>query len=305
MKKKYTTTYKGLCLILIMVTSILMLSACTKEKSNITVTYKDIVEANTSTAQLDGHDSISFTVLSGENLSPLYDIYLDKTTLATDSKDSQFIYTPEVQGSLENGVFSPYLNLSEDSLYEYLHKYFLLDPAGNEEVTDTVKNGDKLLITTEFSGEESKAIIENIMGSFVEGDYLSYEYLVDETSYKLHSYKAFLMREGQDPKVVEEVKGFIYDEKAPAYLKEALELASKPMKEESPDKLRTVSVIMDPNTASEKTFSITVPKGAGVYFNLREGYNTLYKDRECTELYEWGSADKNQDLTLYSPPDKK
>ena len=64
--------------------------------------------------------------------------------------------------------------------------------------------------------------------------------------------------------------------------------------------VRTVTLVLDPGTPEEASYSVTVPKGgdrvAPIY---PEEYGAeLYLDAECTQVFD-GATDYNTDMTLY------
>lgn len=63
--------------------------------------------------------------------------------------------------------------------------------------------------------------------------------------------------------------------------------------------LRTVSIVLDPDTDQEKTYSATLTQGIPVYLYCPENYE-LYTDRACTQVDEAESGDTTQSVTIYS-----
>ena len=71
--------------------------------------------------------------------------------------------------------------------------------------------------------------------------------------------------------------------------------------EQETENLRTVTIVSNPGTESEKTESIQLAKGLQVAFStdffVEESF-TLYADAACTRTFE-GEWDVNTDLTIY------
>jgi len=64
--------------------------------------------------------------------------------------------------------------------------------------------------------------------------------------------------------------------------------------------MRTVTVILDPNTKDERTVSATARQGDPIALRLGDGYKVLYTDRECTEVYK-SDGTYVADEMLYCP----
>ncbi|MBQ9162801.1 MAG: hypothetical protein IJX74_05940 [Clostridia bacterium] len=64
--------------------------------------------------------------------------------------------------------------------------------------------------------------------------------------------------------------------------------------------MRTVTVILDPNTNDERTVSATARQGDPIALRLGNGYKVLYTDRECTEVYK-SDGTYVADEMLYCP----
>ena len=63
-----------------------------------------------------------------------------------------------------------------------------------------------------------------------------------------------------------------------------------------PETTRTVTVVMDPGTSSEKTTEEIIASGTGISFMLPEGYQA-YSDKACTQRYISDSTQGN--ITVY------
>ena len=304
MQKRHFSIQSVLCPLLVMLSCAALLAGCAKGESIPGITYADIANANRSSVLLKNHTSVkAITTESGDSVTSI-SYYVDSNTYAIDYGDYQLVYTPEIQGTLGKGVFNPMLNLSGEEFYQQQRDYFLLAPLETESVTDCVRTGDTLTVTTALSAQEARPTIEAILGKAEEKDSLSAEYCIDAYSYSLQSYTLYLCSEGEERRQIDSIDKVVYDEAAPSFVTEALALAAAPQAL-AEDGTRTVSVVMNPNTSDEETISATVAKGAGVSFVRREGYNTFYLDRACTKIYKEGTADKNEDLTLYCIPDKE
>lgn len=294
----------SISMVLLMVVSFGVFSGCEKDFS--TLTYQDLVEANTIENILAGHTSVSYSLEDANHPQRAYETYFDADNFAVIGDNYQAVYTPEVQGVMSNGSFHSILNMSDVSAFEGKMESSLFYEASKEKITDIVEQEDStLLVTTVMSAEDSAPFLSLFGSEAEDGDFYSCEYVVDRSTYILKSFREYLCHESGEREVLDAVEEILYDTTAPKYIDEVLASASETKTQtQNPDDLRTVSVTMDPDTAQEKTVSISVPKGTGVAFNYREGYNTLYLDRACTQVYQDGSADKNEDLILYSIADE-
>lgn len=64
--------------------------------------------------------------------------------------------------------------------------------------------------------------------------------------------------------------------------------------------IRTMTVIANPGTDEEKTYTSTVKKGTGIYVIMSSEYEqNYYLDKECTQKYTGEGIDETMDVTVY------
>ncbi|MDD6488276.1 MAG: hypothetical protein PUG48_00460 [Clostridia bacterium] len=67
--------------------------------------------------------------------------------------------------------------------------------------------------------------------------------------------------------------------------------------------LRTLTVVLDPNTKNEQTYFKTVRKGDMFGFVVPDGYQ-VYEDEKCTVLHQFSETpDTNAHVLLYAKKD--
>lgn len=169
-----------------------------------------------------------------------------------------------------------------------------LDKASTEKETieACVQKGENLLLSTSLSPKDTKKTLEGYGGAYADGDIMKVVYILDAKTYALA--ETVTKVEKKDGSV-EEIGGVkvTYNPERPKLADEMYQFMT-----ESKDR-HTVTIILDPNTENEKTFSADLPAGSPVYEVLPEGYETLYLDKECTKVLE-GAIDKNEDVVVYS-----
>lgn len=137
------------------------------------------------------------------------------------------------------------------------------------------------------------------------GGLVSYnaEYVLDAKTHELISVKDVI--EYDDGTVYNVGVDFIYDAEIPEGMKAFVEY------EQQTEDLRTITIVSNPGTESEKSESVQIPKGLSValkpdfIFELDFSTNPeieeafeLYSDAACTQLFDL-SEDDDSDITIY------
>ena len=263
------------------------------------VTMEQIVDANARENFLkDGGSYQTEVTYQGVMERAYSDSELDSLTWISEDGEETQLTVGNVGCGIYEGEYEFYL-VADDSWIENNMRVFTncLDKASTvkENIEECIQEGDHLIITTSLPAEDTKETVEGYGYECEEGDSMRVVYTVDAQTYAL----------------VEETTEIVKADGAVETLG-GIKVTFNPERPESADEMyrfltesenmRTVTVILDPDTEEEKTYSAVLPAGTPVYPILPEGYETLYTDKECTQVLE-GSGDTNADATLYSIPE--
>lgn len=159
-----------------------------------------------------------------------------------------------------------------------------------EEITAASVDGDTLSFSTELpASTAAKAGLE--LGDDVDDAKVRVDYTADKNTWEVQKSSAYLVRaDGTEILVQEQINE--YDG--------SYTISDELTGLQSSSKNRTVTIVADPGTPEEASYSITVNKGVAVYYMLPHDYNGIYMDQACTEtITEEASNDYDSDLTLY------
>lgn len=152
--------------------------------------------------------------------------------------------------------------------------------------------GDRLVVTTRIEGEAARNQVERDFGTtYMEGDWIEVEYEVDRADLRLLRCSAKLLH-ADGTQAADSMVTLIYGIERP-------KLAQEMLKRCFPENdLRTLTVVLDPNTDKEQVYFRTVRKGDAFAIILPEGYQ-LYLDEACTIL-QTEPGDSNAHLLLFA-----
>ena len=188
--------------------------------------------------------------------------------------------------------------LSDDKYHMLKDAGFALEEGTLQETIQSVKKKDGRIIVTSFESPEAIEASEK-------GGLVSYnaEYVLDAKTHELISVKDVI--EYDDGTVYNVGVDFIYDAEIPEGMKAFVEY------EQQTEDLRTITIVSNPGTESEKSESVQIPKGLSValepdfIFELDFSTNPeieevfeLYSDAACTQLFDL-SEDDDSDITIY------
>lgn len=265
------------------------------------VTMEQIVNANVRENFLkDGSSYQTEISYQGAFTERAYsDSELDSLTWITEDGETTQLTVGNVGIGIYEGEYEFYL-IADDSWVENNQAVFIncLDKAATEKesIEECIQEGDNLIITTSLSTEDTKEVVEGYGVEYREGDIQKVVYTVDAKTYVLAEEASSLIRADG---TVEDLGGIkvTFDPERPESADEMYRFLT-----ESESK-HTVTIVLDPDTEEEKTYSATLPTGTPVYEILPEGYEMIYADKECTEALETG-IDQNEDVVVYSIPAK-
>lgn len=292
---------KKIVIFILLMCMVLSFAACAnKESTTPEITVQNIYDATNVPALLEKHDSIY--VLYTENGEVYQEEYYSKEYCYA-------FFDGELYGMASDDAF-----LSTDHSYHY---YFdnsyvqavLLTPDGiadmesifaevsENEIFSTSLLNDTITSVTEKDGHIIVTSIsdpEEIEAMKAEGWTLGEEeYVIDAKTREVISVKSIFINEAG-----EEYEGaihFDYNAEIPEGMEKLMEYAQQT------ENMRTITIVSNPGTDSEKTESVQVPKGlvAGLEADMSTDKSfTLYADADCTQLIE-GELDVNSNVTVY------
>lgn len=271
-----------LCLILLVT-----LASCGAEEEIFDISMNQLLEANRTEILLENYSSIQIHLTEGTSEVVRY---VDETLAFEEFPDFYSVTCGEDLYYNEEGIYCRELYAGVDGVgywYEWLG--FDGDSTQAEEITDVKQTDNGIVIQTTLSRENIDLLMEE--GERIES--VKMEYLVDAEDLRLLSVvQGISYTDGTVREITETIE---YDAEMP---EKAAELYSRLTQTEN---VRTVTLVLDPGTAEEASYSVTVPKGDRVFPVYPEDYSdVLYMDAACTQ--EFSSADDyDTDLTLYAP----
>ncbi|MDD3795124.1 MAG: hypothetical protein PHE06_03985 [Lachnospiraceae bacterium] len=273
-------------------------AAETKETDDL---LHQIFLANGLDALMENHSNVSancmFYDIGGSVVSSLY-IYGDADLYVwEDSNSNVWILGNGEEYGFDSETSTAYHSLFMDGVYEPYHQdtrawAMMQDWDEGQEYTSSEQDG---VLTVEVtadaqtmkeSNEEAEAIQQ-----MEDTDSLIFQYQVDSKTLELLHYADFI--EKQDGSRVEEETMVI------SYDGEAYEPTQELRDAVFGDDLRTITIIADPGTDQETTYTQTVTKGGKVNFYPADGYENLYVDEACTQMKE-AELDQDEDATYYT-----
>lgn len=160
-----------------------------------------------------------------------------------------------------------------------------------EEVTSQKTENGVIVIETTIQKDSDTWLYESLGYTADEIDHYKYVYEADENTKELSGYKAYIVKEEQEipaleVTVITDCETYVPDEQLRASV--------------FGDDFRTLTVITDPGTEDEKTYTQTVTKGSVFEIAASEEYDPqLYSDKECTQVLTDENLDTSADQTVY------
>lgn len=160
----------------------------------------------------------------------------------------------------------------------------------SEVIKSCEEKDGKIYVSTELTSAFSEELVTADGYTYNKGEFMTVDYILDAKTKVILSDKTMLVA-SDGTKREYAVFTVEYNVTRPELAQTMYEHAT------AKENLRTLTIITDPDTASEKTFTIKVPKGDAVQPYPADGYQTMFTDRTCTEKVT--SMDRNADGTVY------
>ncbi|MDD6488257.1 MAG: hypothetical protein PUG48_00365 [Clostridia bacterium] len=275
----------------------------TEITENYPITMEEIKEAARTVNILKKYDSFGFKseylVKGGTETNPMYvycdhDVYYGDSIFYDDPDLTKAIYIDgELKYSNAGGVSGAYLFAKMNPYDDSFFKNIFMDEekTAEEIILSSKKDGDKIYVETKSTEKNTASTLEFFGIGYKDGDYMKVDYVLDADTYiPLSVSEKIVSKDGTSYDFWKGVTEINTDK--PEMAKDLYGYYTQTTD------LRTVTIISDPNTSEEESFSVNVPKNIKVYPYIPEEYEGFYIDRECTQKYT-GSADLAKDATFY------
>lgn len=277
-----------------------LIAYANKEIATAEITVQDLYDATNIPALLEKHDSVyvlytengevykeeyyskeyCYTFFGGE----LYEMDSDLASLTT-NHSCHYCYDNTYTQSI---VLTPDGMVDMGSIFaEFSEKTIFSETLLNDTITSITEKDGNIIVTSVSDSEEIEAM--KAEGVTVGEE----EYVLDANTRELISVKSVFFNEAG-----EENEGaiyFTYDVEIPKGMEKLMEYAQQT------ENMRTITIISNPGTDTEKTESVQVPKGvvAGLEADMStDKAFTLYTDAACTQIFK-EAPDVNSDVTVY------
>ena len=277
-----------------------LIACANKEIATAEITVQDLYDATNIPALLEKHDSVyvlytengevykeeyyskeyCYTFFGGE----LYEMDSDLASLTT-NHSCHYCYDNTYTQSI---VLTPDGMVDMGSIFaEFSEKTIFSETLLNDTITSITEKDGNIIVTSVSDSEEIEAM--KAEGVTVGEE----EYVLDANTRELISVKSVFFNEAE-----EENEGaiyFTYDVEIPKGMEKLMEYAQQT------ENMRTITIISNPGTDTEKTESVQVPKGvvAGLEADMStDKAFTLYTDAACTQIFK-EALDVNSDVTVY------
>ena len=257
---------------------------------------KDIEKASECTNIYDKYGNFRIDVLGthADNTADDYSIYYsDNSYIVVNRYGTTIDDHGDVYG-YDTEMDAPFRYIFFDDAYEtYKKENEMVKGFGyseTEKIISREEKDGKIFLQTEDTPEAIVYILESwgFDPDTVERTYA--EYIIDSDTLIAQNIKAYAVVDGKkvlysDTTISPDNDGFVPDK----VITDAI----------SSNDNRTITVITDPGSADERSFSETIIKGGVCFIPYPSGYEpVLYDDSECTVIHQ-PSPDRNSDMTLY------
>lgn len=291
--------------ILILAAGVVCACAGKTEQDTLQSTYDALGDAQMPRTLLSNHQNVERHVINwnaeGEEVSSFYEYMDDEMFVQEISddksmfiqyKDGCYVYDPSRTGKIQ-----VYFTMSEIAAQEWedlMDTEFGFSELEGEGIIETAEYEDSLHITMEVDAQSGKGMLSSEIAVLVEdGDKLVNEAEIDPETYNVQNAVVYLEKsDGTRIKAYQTV--FSYDVEPYEPSEEMLQCIN------GTD--RTITLVADPGTKKEKTY--TKSCGANGVFAMYLGgdYEKFYLDESCTE--EYTGQDQGDDILVYTAEGK-
>lgn len=168
-------------------------------------------------------------------------------------------------------------------------------------VTDISEEGDRIIVKTETSKEDTQSVLD-VQGDsdfYKEGDWLTAEYTLSAADDRLYDYSQTLHHSDGTTEEAHKIE-IKYDVECPEAFKTLYESYKEHTSEQTED-VRYTTVTVNPGTEQEKDYSSVIPKEdvGGIILHDKSKTYHLYADRECTQPFE-RKENSTEDVHIYA-----
>lgn len=282
---------RSIAIVLIACAVFSCMCACAKKEKSIDIDMAQVVEANNTENLLLQYGSVTCAYSQdGQEINLMYvdnELYYYQDNLGNKS-----IYGDDFEFTYENGKY--YGTLICDGSYNTQLKNILMSEDTTKEKVESAKdNGNEITVITTLNEEQTAALAEDTETEYQEGDTLKLTYRLDSNTRALLALSKELVHTDGSATDNGTLKV--------TYGEERIEDAGEMLERSKPENdLRTLTVVLDPNTENEQAYFRTVRKGDMFELVVPDGYQ-VYEDEECTVPYEFSEeSDTNAHVLLYA-----
>lgn len=285
-------------ILMLLIPGILIFSGCGGQKKetagdqvakvpeDIDLTMQEIVEVNRPGQILNEVDNVS---IKGEDSFQ----YLDDEKYYEDIDDKQLMFAGDYSYMESDDENITWLEFDDTKLdYDDIDNlYFMEGLVQHEEITGYGEEGDEIHIETKISKEKVQEFGFGLK-ELEEGQSFENEYVLDKKTRLIRKVINRKCVEGKKTQTIKDLE-ITYNVKEPEKVSDQYALI------QDDEKMRNITVVLDPGSLTEQTFCRRVPKGQAVYMDLPDDYYEMYTDKEMTMNFN-DDTDRNSDLHLYT-----
>ena len=292
-------------------------------KNPESVTYADIIKANSKKSLLKRHKNWKQTTIAAESgalqvqaldyysrvsysTSDMMYAEFDYTSLDTPVKSTKELYTKQDscwtlffkdEGSKSIVQWPVMTDKERKSLASNIDTGSILDGSDLGEVFESIRANEDGSLTMTTTAPAATSTDVRFLPEEWKDARIEYAYTVDADSLELSKLETFIITKNASIKYFTE--SLDYDVEIPEYHKELKELLKKAAsnKIENP---RTITVVYNPDTKDEERFVRSADISYGVLPLYRDGYKP-FKDKEGKEAFS--GSDGKSDITIYAIKD--
>ncbi len=278
------------------------------------VTMDEVWEANTPAKLLENHDSISVAVRTGESLSMVIyqtkDMYAEIQSGGELPEDNySYITDGEYEGCIYadsegNERFARILYAMEDAETVPLEEMMpvLTEECLDRTISESSTEGTFLTAKAVLDEAETRAVLGETFGLLIPEEYkdatMEYVFRMDAATLELENLtKTLKLADGTSAEF--EKTEVSFDEAAPDAVQRIADLLDDSLNAEED---RSITVIAEPKTENEETFSFDIGRGISANIVCEDGY-ALFTDMAGRDLFFFDDSEK--DMTLYALPVKE